>query len=38
MVIYSGAKGLTATGAQIWHQDAPGVEGTGDANDQMGSL
>ncbi len=38
MVIYAGPDGLSATGAQVWHQDAGGVEGTGDANDQMGSL
>jgi hypothetical protein len=38
MVIYSGPNGLTPVGAEVWHQDATGVEGTGDANDRMGSL
>ncbi len=38
IVIYSSATGLTATGAEVWHQDSTGVEGTGNAKDKMGSL
>jgi hypothetical protein len=38
MVIYSGPNGVTTTGAEVWHQDAGGVEGIGDEKDRMGAL
>ena len=38
MVIYASPDGLVTAGAQIWHQDAAGVEGDEDPKDRMGAL
>jgi hypothetical protein len=38
LVIHAGPNGLRSTGAQVWHQDAGGVEGTGNVGDRFGSL
>jgi hypothetical protein len=35
-VLYGSAAGLTATGSQLWSQEAAGIEGTAEANDQFG--
>jgi disulfide bond formation protein DsbB len=35
-VIYGSASGLTSAGNQVWSQDSPDVEGTAEANDQLG--
>jgi hypothetical protein len=36
-VLLGSGTGLTATGSQVWSQDSPGVEGTGEAGDRFGS-
>ncbi|MBI3801528.1 MAG: FG-GAP repeat protein, partial [Deltaproteobacteria bacterium] len=36
-VIYGSATGLTATGNQIWDQDAPGIKGTAEQDDHFGA-
>ena len=36
-VIHGSAAGLTATGHQGWHQDAPGIEGTAEGGDAFGA-
>ncbi|MBI4261718.1 MAG: FG-GAP repeat protein [Actinobacteria bacterium] len=35
-VVYGSAAGLTAAGAQLWHQDVAGVEGGAEAGDLFG--
>jgi hypothetical protein len=35
-VFYGSADGISETGNQFWHQDSPGVEGTGEQNDHFG--
>jgi hypothetical protein len=35
-VIYGSAKGLSATGDQLWHQDTPSIEGTAETGDSFG--
>ena len=36
-VLFGGPRGLTTTGAQLWHQDVPGVPGTAERYDAFGS-
>jgi disulfide bond formation protein DsbB len=35
-VLYGSGNGLTSSGAQLWHQDSPGIEDTGEAGDFFG--
>ncbi len=37
VVIAGSAAGLTAVGSQLWHQDIPGVDGTGAGTDRFGA-
>ena len=36
-VIYGSGAGLTAAGNQMWHQNRPGIGGTSEADDRLGS-
>lgn len=36
-VVYGSASGLTATGAQFWHQDSPGIPDVVETRDQFGA-
>lgn len=35
-VLYGSGNGLTSGDDQLWHQDSPGIEGTGEAGDSFG--
>jgi hypothetical protein len=35
LILYGSAKGLTAKGDQIWHEDSPGIKGVAEANDNL---
>jgi hypothetical protein len=37
IVFYGSATGLSTSGAQFWHQDQPGVNGSGEPNDRCGT-
>jgi hypothetical protein len=37
VILYGGPAGLSATNAQFWSQDSPGIEGTAEAGDNFGS-
>ncbi|TAH37175.1 MAG: hypothetical protein EYC70_09350 [Planctomycetota bacterium] len=36
-VLYGSASGLTAAGADYWHQDVPGIQGVAEQNDNFGA-